>query len=150
MKKYLTAAAAGILLISTPSYANNAQKINLVKKVYVSFDTISDYDAIGKYADSDLKKAIRLGGYPYPEEPGMSCTGADTRLQAQDWDRPRFSYSVDNQGLVVVSIKDPNMFNYKKEVKYKLSGSPGKYKISDVIYKGSSFKQDLKRCAAGL
>lgn len=142
MKKYLTVAAAGLLLVSTPSFANNAQKINLVKKLYVSIDTTSAEEVISKYADSDLKKLIRQAS----NSPYLCGSGGDVRIQAQDWDRPRFSYSVNNQGLVVVNIKDPTMFKHKKEVKYKLSGSPGKYKISDVIYSGGTYKQDLRNC----
>lgn len=144
MKKYLTAAAAGILLISTPSYANNAQKINLVKKLYVSVATTSAEEVIYKYADSGLKQAIR----PALEaaDAGYLCGhGADIRIQSQDWDSPKFSYSVNGQGLVVVKVTEPKV-GLNKTVKYKLSGSAGNYKISDVIYNGGTYKQDLRSC----
>lgn len=142
MKKYLTVAATGLLLVSTPSFANNAQKINLVKKVNASVGKLSSEEAIYKYADSGLKQAIR----PALEaaDAGYMCPpGADIRIQAQDWDNPKFTYSVNNQGLVVVKVRDMGMTS---TVKYKLSGSAGNYKISDVIYNGGTYKQELKGC----
>lgn len=142
MKKYLTVAVAGFLLVSIPSYANDAQKINLVKKVNASVGKLSSEEAIYKYADSGLKQAIR----PALEaaDAGYMCGhGADIRIQAQDWDNPKFTYSVNSQGLVVVKVRDMGM---NSTVKYKLSGSAGNYKISDVIYNGGTYKQDLRSC----
>lgn len=63
MKKYLTIVAAGLLLVSTPSFANNAQMINIVKKInaaYTSEDrsSLSDTEVISRYADQDMQIMI--------------------------------------------------------------------------------------------
>ena len=141
MKKYLTVAAAGFLLVSTPSFANNSQKINLVKKLYVSVNTTSADEVISKYADAELKRLIRQAS----NSDYICGQGGDVRIQAQDWDNPKFTYSVNGQGLVVVKVRDPKV-GLNETVKYKLSGSAGNYKISDVIYNGGTYKQDLRNC----
>lgn len=163
MKQYV--ALAGLLFFSMPSVANDAEKIELVRMInapLLNSDKIPENDkGVFGYADDDLKRWIRLGN-----DKGSNCyddvcycyNDPDIRSDSQDLGDVRFTYSISPKGYVnVESIElnsDRGTYRQMRNLQYKVTGSPGNYKVSDIFIQDengswSSWKQGFKDCYAG-
>lgn len=146
MKKSLLALSAILAFATTNAQANNAQKIAVVKQAYDYNKRVQDWLAtLRRYGTANLN--YNLGLEVNSED--LPCYfywhGGDPFYGSQDPDyTSKVSAGMNSRGQVAASVYS-SRYRTSYSVAYVVKLENGKYKIDDIIWRGSSFNNFAKK-----
>lgn len=146
MKKVLVICAALAAAPFAMADGNNAQKLQVVKKIYANGGS---HAALLRYATQDLKSVFREDERNTPAG-DLGCIDYDVVVQGQDSNpaqiKRSLKTSVQSNGNVAVSFK--NMGSMAR-LTYVMKCSSGRCLVDDVLESGKSFKRSIRQCIQG-
>lgn len=145
MKKVLVICAALAAAPFAIADGNNAQKLQVVKKIYANGGS---HAALLRYATQDLKSVFREDERNTPAG-DLGCIQSDVVVQGQDSEPEKIKRtlkaSVLANGNVAVSFRN---FSSLQKVTYVMKCSGGRCLVDDVLERGKSFKRSIRQCIA--